>query len=73
MPKSTVQILQRFDADVERFSNLETAQAATPMPLMYQVDLLRKVGFDAVDILHKNSCFAAFGGLKSGGHASQEW
>ena len=37
----------------------------TPRPLMYQLDLLRKVGFQNVEILHKNSCFAAFGGLKS--------
>lgn len=36
----------------------------TPRPLMYQIDLLRKVGFDVVEILHKNSCFAAFGGIK---------
>jgi tRNA (cmo5U34)-methyltransferase len=36
----------------------------TPRPLMYQLDLLRKVGFREVEILHKNSCFAAFGALK---------
>ena len=39
-------------------------QEDTPRPLMYQLDLLRKVGFQQVEILHKNSCFAAFGGLK---------
>ena len=37
----------------------------TPRPLMYQVDLLRAVGFREVEILHKNSVFAAFGGIKS--------
>ncbi len=37
----------------------------TPRPLMYQVDLLRSVGFREVEILHKNSVFAAFGGIKS--------
>jgi len=31
---------------------------------MYQVDLLRSVGFREVEILHKNNCFAAFGGVK---------
>jgi tRNA (cmo5U34)-methyltransferase len=36
----------------------------TPRPLMFQLDLLRCVGFSAVDILHKNSVFAAFGALK---------
>ncbi len=33
----------------------------TPRSLMFQVDLLRQVGFGSVEILHKNSCFAAFG------------
>ncbi len=40
-------------------------QEDTPRPLMYQLDLLRKVGFQQVEILHKNSCFAAFGALKA--------
>jgi tRNA (cmo5U34)-methyltransferase len=39
-------------------------QEDTPRPLMYQIDLLRNAGFEAVDILHKNSCFAAFGAVK---------
>jgi tRNA (cmo5U34)-methyltransferase len=41
------------------------AKEDTPRPLMYQLDLLRTVGFGAIDILHKNVCFAAFGGFKS--------
>ena len=36
----------------------------TPRPLMFQLDLLRDVGFDRLDILHKNGCFAAFGAIK---------
>lgn len=36
----------------------------TPRPLLYQLDLLRSVGFREVDVLHKNSTFAAFGGVK---------
>jgi tRNA (cmo5U34)-methyltransferase len=36
----------------------------TPRPLVYQLDLLREVGFQAIDVLHKNVCFAAFGGSK---------
>jgi tRNA (cmo5U34)-methyltransferase len=39
-------------------------QEDTPRPLMFQIDLLRSVGFVDVDVLHKNSCFAAFGGRK---------
>ena len=41
-------------------------QEDTPRSLMFQLDLLRNVGFDEVEVLHKNSCFAAFGALKSG-------
>jgi len=37
----------------------------TPRPLAYQIDLLGRVGFGRIDILHKNSVFAAFGGVKS--------
>jgi len=36
----------------------------TPRPLMFQLDLLRAVGFQTVDVLHKHCCFAAFGGVK---------
>lgn len=36
----------------------------TPRPLMYQLDMLRLVGFGEIDVLHKNSTFAAFGGIK---------
>jgi tRNA (cmo5U34)-methyltransferase len=37
----------------------------TPRPLMFQLDLLRRVGFAQVDVLHKNVCFAAFGAVKA--------
>lgn len=37
----------------------------SPKPVTYQLDLLRKVGFKSVNLLHKNSCFAAFGAVKS--------
>ena len=36
----------------------------TPRPLMFQLDLLREVGFASVEVLHKNSVFAAFSGIK---------
>jgi tRNA (cmo5U34)-methyltransferase len=39
----------------------------TPRPLIYQLDLLREVGFEQVEILHKHNLFAAFGAIKSSG------
>jgi tRNA (cmo5U34)-methyltransferase len=39
-------------------------QEDTPRPLMFQLDILRQVGFSAVEVLHKHLCFAAFGGQK---------
>lgn len=36
----------------------------SPRPVTWQLDLLRKVGFRKVELLHKNSCFAAFGAVK---------
>ena len=39
-------------------------QEDSPRPLMFQLDMLRSVGFESVEILHKNSCFAAYGAIK---------
>lgn len=39
-------------------------QEDTPRPLVFQLDLLREVGLRAVDVLHKNSKFAAFGAIR---------
>jgi tRNA (cmo5U34)-methyltransferase len=36
----------------------------TPRSLTYQMNLLQNVGFTQVELLHKNSCFAAFGAVK---------
>jgi tRNA (cmo5U34)-methyltransferase len=36
----------------------------TPRSLNFQLSLLDKVGFKNLEVLHKNSCFAAFGGMK---------
>ena len=44
------------------FSTVE--QEDTPRSLTYQIELLERVGFTQVDVLHKNACFAAFGGVK---------
>ncbi len=40
-------------------------QEDTPRPLLFQLDLLRQVGFVQVEILHKNVCFAAFGAVRA--------
>lgn len=42
----------------------EIAEQDSPRPLLFQVDLMREVGFADVEILHKNSCFATFAGFK---------
>jgi tRNA (cmo5U34)-methyltransferase len=36
----------------------------SPRPLLFQLELLREAGFRWVEALHKNGCFAAFGGIK---------
>jgi tRNA (cmo5U34)-methyltransferase len=40
------------------------AKEDTPKSLTYQLDLLRKVGFASVEVVHKHLCFAAFGAVK---------
>ena len=39
-------------------------QEDTPKPLLFQVDLMRRVGFVNAVVLHKNICYAAFGAVK---------
>ena len=39
-------------------------QEDTPRSLVDQLDWLRRVGFRQVEVLHKNSVFAAFGAVK---------
>ena len=36
----------------------------SPRSLLFQVNLMEKVGFTGIEILHKHCCFAAFGGSK---------
>lgn len=36
----------------------------SPRDLTYQIELLRKVGFRKVDVLHKVSCFGAYVAIK---------
>jgi tRNA (cmo5U34)-methyltransferase len=46
----------------EVFSYID--QEDSPRPVTYQLELMKKVGFQSTEILHKNSCFAAFGATK---------
>ena len=39
-------------------------QEDTPRPLLYQLHLLKQVGFRSVEVLHKHAMFAAFGAVK---------
>ena len=39
-------------------------QEDTPKSLLFQTDMLKKAGFDRVEVLHKNNCFAAFGAVR---------
>lgn len=36
----------------------------SPRSMTYQLELMKKVGFTQTEILHKNMCFGAFGGIK---------
>jgi len=40
------------------------AKEDSPRSMNYQLDLMKQVGFRNVEILHKNMCFGAFGGIK---------
>jgi tRNA (cmo5U34)-methyltransferase len=40
------------------------AKEDSPRSMSYQLDLMKRVGFSSVEILHKNMCFGAFGGIK---------
>jgi len=36
----------------------------SPRSIPYQLELMKRVGFSQVELLHKNYCFGAFGGIK---------
>ena len=40
------------------------AKEDTPRSVIYQLEVLKKAGFHYVDVLHKNSNFSVFGGIK---------
>lgn len=40
------------------------AREDSPRSILYQTDLMKKTGFTNIELLHKNLCSAAFGGMK---------
>ena len=59
--------LRQLKGDAYRQQVLEyIAREDTPRSLGFQLDMLQEVGFAASDVLHRNSCFAAFGAVKGG-------
>jgi len=40
------------------------AMEDSPRSMTYQLDLMKRVGFTKTEILHKNMCFGAFGGVR---------
>ena len=57
--------LESIEGEVYRQKVLEYVDKEdSPRSVNYQFDLMKKVGFSSVEILHKNLCFAAFGGIK---------
>jgi len=63
---------QRYGEYLEEIGGAEYRQKVlayiekedSPRSMNYQLDLMKKVGFSSVEILHKNMCFGAFGGIK---------
>jgi tRNA (cmo5U34)-methyltransferase len=75
IPQVEAMMRERYAADLRArkgedyrrqvFASIEKED--TPRSLVYQLDLLRRVGFAAVEVLHKSTCFAAFGGMRPPG------
>ncbi|SHH05225.1 class I SAM-dependent methyltransferase [Flavobacterium defluvii] len=63
---------QRYGEYLEEIGGAEYRQKVldyiekedSPRSMNYQLDLMKKIGFSKVEILHKNMCFGAFGGIK---------
>jgi tRNA (cmo5U34)-methyltransferase len=67
MRQSYAEYLESMGGESFRKTVFESIEIEdSPRPLTYQLDLLRHAGFQQVEILHKNSCFATFGAIKSG-------
>jgi tRNA (cmo5U34)-methyltransferase len=59
------QYLAQLKGDAYRAEVFEYIEREdTPRSLTFQLDVLKRAGFSAVEVLHKNSCFAAFGAVR---------
>ncbi len=57
--------LESIDGKVYRHKVLDYVEKEdSPRSMTYQLELMKKVGFSKTEILHKNMCFGAFGGIK---------
>ena len=65
-------IWEKYGDYLEKYGGLDyrkkvldyVAKEDSPRSLNFQLDLMKRVGFSQVEVLHKNVCFAAFGGIK---------
>jgi len=63
---------EKYAAYLEALGDVEYRQKVfdyieredTPRSMNYQLDLMKRIGFRFTEVLHKNGCFAAFGGIK---------
>ena len=57
--------LESIDGSAYRQKVLDyVAKEDSPRSVTYQMQLMKETGFRHVEILHKNMCFGAFGGIK---------
>lgn len=57
--------LERVDGKNYRKKVLDYVEKEdSPRSMTYQLELMKKIGFKKTEILHKNMCFGAFGGIK---------
>lgn len=64
---------KRYGSHLEKIGGIEYRKEVfeyidkedSPRSLTFQLELMRRAGFQSVEVLHKNSCFAAFGAIKA--------
>jgi len=57
--------LESLEGPIYRKKVLDyVAKEDSPRSMSYQLNLMEKIGFSSTEILHKNLCFGAFGGIK---------
>ncbi len=71
-PRVEAYMWQRYEEYINRVEGPETferiresiASEDSPRTILFQLDLLRQVGFKHADVFHKNALFASFGAIK---------